>query len=88
MPQAVYVDTDSFIYDIKTNDFYKDITNEIEASFDMSGYNCSCPFPMGMNKKVIGLMKNKLGRRIMTKFMALIPKLYAFKMLSGSGDRR
>ena len=32
-----YIDTDSFIYDIETEDFYKDIANDVEKRFDTSG---------------------------------------------------
>ena len=44
--------------------------------------------PMGVNKKVIGLIKTELCGRVITKFMALRPKLYAYKMLSGSGNKK
>ena len=70
-----YMDTDSFIYDIKTNDFYKDIAGDVEARFDTSGYSQNCPIPMRVNKEVIGLMKDELGGRIMTTFVALRPKM-------------
>ena len=70
-----YMDTDTLVYDIKTEDFYKDITSDVEAKFNISGYGHSHPLPMGVNKKVIGLMKDKLGGRIITEFMALRPKL-------------
>ena len=33
-----YIDTDSFIMNIKTKDFYKDISNDVEKRFDMSHY--------------------------------------------------
>ena len=33
-----YMDTDSLVYDIKTEDFYEDIANDVEARFDTSGY--------------------------------------------------
>ena len=84
-----YMDTDSLIYDIKTDDFYNDITGNVKAKFDMSGYSCSWihPLPIGVNKKVIGLMKDDLGGKIMTEFVALSLKLYIYKMLSGSGDK-
>ena len=53
-----YIDTDSFIMDIKTNDFYKDIANDVENGFDTSNYEVNRLLPMGKNKKVIGLMKD------------------------------
>ena len=35
----LYMDTDSFIIDFETDDFYKDISNEVEKWFDTSGYD-------------------------------------------------
>ena len=64
-----YMDTDSFIMDIKTNDFYKDIANGVEIMFDTSNYEVNRPLPMGKNKKVIGLMKDELGGKIITEFV-------------------
>ena len=58
------------------------------ASFDISGYSPVCPLPMRVSKKVTGLMKDKLGRRIMTKFVALRLKLYTYNVLDGSGDKK
>ena len=46
-----YMDTDSFVMNIKTNDFYKDITNDIENRFDTSNYEVNRPLPTGQNKK-------------------------------------
>ena len=45
-----YMDTDSFIMDIKTNDFYKDIANDVESRFDTSNYEVNRPLPMRKNK--------------------------------------
>ena len=56
-----YMDTDSFIMSIKTNDFYKDIDNDVEKRFDTTNYEVNRPLPMGKNKKAIGLMKDELG---------------------------
>ena len=53
-----YMDTDSFIMRIKTNDFYKDIANDVEKRFDTSNYEVIRPLPTGKNAKVIGLMKD------------------------------
>ena len=64
-----YIDTDSFIMSVKTKDFYKDIANDVEKKYDTSNYSCERPLPMGKNKKVIGLMKDELGGKIMKKFV-------------------
>lgn len=50
---------------------------------DTSGYTKEDgrPLPIGMNKKVVGLMKDELGGKIMTEFIALRAKLYAYKTL-------
>ena len=55
-----YMDTDSFIMNIKTNGFYKDISYDVDKRFDTSNYEVSRPLPTGKNKKVIGLMKDEL----------------------------
>ena len=82
-----YMDTDSFIMNIKTNDFYKDIANDVENRFDTSNYEANTsetsalvcrPLPTGKNKKIIGLMKDELGGKIITEFVTLRPKTYSF----------
>ena len=83
-----YMDTDSLIYHIKTEDFYADITDDVPARFDTSGYCPNRPLPVGLNKKVIELMKDELGGKIMTEFVALRPKLYSYKKLDGSEDKK
>ena len=61
-----YMDTDSFIKHIKTENFYKDIADDVEKRFATSNYEINRPLPIGKNKKVIGLMKDELGGKIMT----------------------
>ena len=72
------MDTDGFIMHIKTEDFYKDIANDVEKRFDTSNYEINRPLPTGKNKKVIGLMKDELGGKIMTEFVGLRPKIYSY----------
>ena len=74
-----YMDMDSLIYSIETDNFYKDIADDVANRFDTSGYNPNRPLPMGLNKKVIRLMKDELGGDIMTEFVTLRPKMYAYK---------
>ena len=83
-----YMDTDSFIMDIKTNDFYKDIANDVENRFDTSNYEVNRPLPMGKNKKVIGLMKDELGGKIITEFVTLRPKTYSYLTDDGKQDKK
>ena len=64
-----YTDTDSLIPLIKTKDFYDDIANDVEKTFDTSNYEVDRPLPTGKNKKEIRLMKDELGGIIMTEFV-------------------
>ena len=77
-----YMDTDSFVIYKKTEDFYKDIANDIGRQFDTSNYdeNDKRPLPTGMNQKVFSLFKDELGGKIMKRFCALRPKTYAYLM--------
>ena len=75
-----YTDTDSFIMHIKTNDFHKDISADVNKWFDTSNCNKNDhrPLEIGKNKKVLGKFKDELGGKIMTKFVALRAKTYSF----------
>ena len=79
-----YMDMDSCVYEIETEDFYRDIAEDVEERFDTSSYknNGLRPLPVGKNKKVIGLMKDELGGGIMEEFVALKPKMYSYKVLN------
>ena len=84
-----YTDTDSFIINIKTEDFFEDISNDVERWFDTSNYNKNDkrPLPIGKNKKVLGLFKDELRGKIITEVVALRPKTYAYLTDDGS-DRK
>ena len=71
-----YMDTDSFIVYIKADDIYKDTAEDVETRFDSSNYELDRPLPKEKNKKVIELMKDELGGKIMTKFVELKAKTY------------
>ena len=75
-----YMDTESFIINIKTKDFYENIANDVDEGFGTSNYESDRPLPTGKNKKVIVLMKDELGGKIMTEFVALRPKTYSYLM--------
>ena len=86
--QLCYMDMDSLVYSIKTEDFYTDIANDVPTRFNTSGYIPDKPLPIGLNKKVIGLMKDELGGAIMTEFIVLRPKVYFYRVLKGVENKK
>ena len=83
-----YMDTDSFVMNIKTTDFYKDISSDVDKRFDTSNYEVNRPLPTGKNKKVIGLIKDELGGKIITEFVTLRPKTYSYLTDDGKEDKK
>ena len=59
----------------------------LKKRFDTSNYEVSRPLPKGKNKKVIGLMKDELGVKIMIEFAALTPKTYSYLMDDGNSNK-
>ena len=78
--KLLYMDTDSLVYNIRTEDFYKDIAEDVETRFDTSRYETDKLLPIRENKKVIGLMKDELGGKIMKEFITLRPKMYSYRV--------
>ena len=74
---------DSFVYEIESEDFYGNIAKDLEKWFDMNQYSKDDkrPLPIGKNKKVIGILKDELDRKIMTEFVALRAKMYAYRKI-------
>ena len=73
-----YMDTDSFVLNVRIKDFYKDISEDVKDRFDTSNFKCDRPLPIGVNKKVVGLMEDELGGGIITEFIALRPKAHSY----------
>ena len=69
---------------LKTDNIYKNVSENIETRFDTSNYELDRPLPKGKNKKVIGLMKDELGGKIITKFVGLRAKSYSYLIDDGS----
>ena len=80
--KLLFTDTDSLMYELDTDDFYKDISEDIRDKFDTSEYppNHESGILVGVNKKVIGMFKDEVGGKQITKFVGLRPKLYSFKV--------
>ena len=75
---------------VKTDDFYKHISNNVDNWFDTSNFNKNDnrPLEIGKNKKVIGKFKDELGGKIMNEFCALRAKTYSFKLDDDTENKR
>ena len=85
-----YMDTDSFIIQIKTKNFYKDIADDAEKWIDTSNYdkNDKRLLPVGINKKVLSMFKDELAGKIMTEFVVVRAKTYAYLIEDGSEQKK
>ena len=85
----LFTDTDSLAYEIETEDFYKDISGDVHGFFDTSNFpkGHSSGIEVGCNKKVVGMFKDEAGGKIISEFVGLRPKLYAYKMHEGKEEK-
>ena len=85
-----YMDTESFIFHVETEDFYKDISNDVDNRFDTSAYSkdLNRSLPIGKNKKLLGMMKNELCGKVMTHFYALRAKTYSYLDYDGKNEKK
>ena len=65
------MDTESFIIRVKADDIYKNIAEDVETRSDISTYKLDRSLPKRKSKKVLGLMKDKLGGETMKKDVGL-----------------
>ena len=86
--KLLFSDTDSLMYEIETEDFYKDISGDVKNRFDTSDYPENHPsgIPTGINKKVLGKMKDEAAGKIIKEFVGLRAKLYSYKMYEGEEE--
>ena len=88
--KLLFTDTDSFLYEIQTEDFYKDISGDVKDRFDTSDYPEGHPsgIPTGVNKKVLGMFKDETAGKVIKEFVGLRAKLYSYKMDEGKENKR
>ncbi|PFX12388.1 putative uncharacterized transposon-derived protein F54H12.3 [Stylophora pistillata] len=88
--KLLFTDTDSLCYEIQTEDFYKDITGDVDRWFDTSNISKEHPsgVPTGVNKKVIGKFKDEAGGKIIEEFVGLRAKLYSYKMFDDGTEKK
>ena len=82
------MDAYSFIVYIKIDDIYKDIAEDVETRFVTSIYELDRPLPKDKNEKMIGLMKDELGGKTMTKFVGLRVNMYSYLIDDDSEDKK
>ena len=80
--KLLFTDTDSLCYEIKTEDFHKEITPDVDRLFDTSNYpkDHKSDIPIGVNKKVVGMFKDECAGKQILEFVGLRPKLYSYKV--------
>ena len=85
-----YMDTDSFVINIFTEDLFEDINNDVERWFDTSNYdkNDKRPLKTVINKKVIEMFKDELGAKIMKRFCAPRAKTYSYLKNDDSEEKK
>ena len=77
--KLLFTDTDSLCYEIKTDDFYADIKPYLEERFDTSNIPEEHVLPSGINKKVLGMLKDETQANEIIEFCGLRAKCYSFK---------
>ena len=88
--KLLLTDTDSLMYEIQTEDFYKDISGDVKDRFDTSDYPFDHPSGIlsGINKKVLGMFKDEANGDIIDEFVGLRAKLYSYKMFEGEESKK
>ena len=88
--KLLFTDTDSLMYEIETEDFYKDISGDVKNRFDTSDYPDNHPsgIPTGINKKVLGMFKDEAMGKSIKEFVGLRAKLYSYKMDKGEESKK
>ena len=88
--KLLFTDTDSFLYEIQTEDFYKDIAGDVRDRFDTSEYKEGHPsgIPTGINKKVLGMFKDEVKGKNIKEFVGLRAKLYSFIIEDGEENKK
>ena len=88
--KLLLTDTDSLMYEIQTEDFYKDISGDVKDRFDTSNYPFDHPSGIlsGINKKVLGMFKDEANGDIIDEFVGLRAKLYSYKMFEGEESKK
>ena len=81
--KLLYTDTDSFLIHVKSEDIFKEIAPDVNEHFDTSNFQENHPTGkefIGKNKKVLGMLKDEAGGKIIQEFAGVCSKCYAYKL--------
>ena len=79
---------DSFIVNVKAKDVYKYLAKNVETRFDTSNFELRRLFPKAKSKKLIGLMKDEFGGKIMKDFVGFRAKIFSYLKDRNSEDKK
>ena len=82
------MDADSFIVHMKSKDIYADLTKNVMTRFIIKLGSLCAQCAQRKNKKVIELMKDRLGGTVMKEFVALRPEMYSYLTDNGYVDKK
>ena len=77
--KLVYTDTDSFLYEIKTDQYFEELKNIFSSIMDFSNFDKKHELFDEKNKKVIGYLKSEYGEKVVNEFIGIKSKLYSIK---------
>ncbi len=88
--ELLFTDTDSLCYEIRTDDVYEDIKNDVDKWYDTSNYDKDHPSGLysGKNKKIIGYYKDECGGKFIAEFVGLRAKSYSIEMADGKTEKK
>ena len=75
-----YMDKDSFIYKISSDNVYEGLRHHTRDNFDFSNYPESHMLKNNCNKKVPGKFKDESTSKCITEFVGLRSKMYSFML--------
>ncbi|XP_072153271.1 uncharacterized protein [Bemisia tabaci] len=85
--QLLYMDTDSFIYELTTPNVYDDMMSDLHL-YDTSNFPEGHQCRSATNRKVMGSFKDETGGIPIAEFVALRPKMYAYRFSDGETEKR
>ena len=85
--RLLFTDTDSLMFEIKTEDVCEDFSNDKEM-FDFSNYSTKSKYYDNSNKLVVGKMKDETAGVAIEEFVGLKRKMYSYLVDGNSGHKK